>query len=279
MKSAQLVFAAATLALLVTDGPSALAQNEPQIYQSAPFVFDGTVVKTHASSSAEIPTSQNTMVVRADSVLKRPPSVAFRNGEEVTVAVSDSGSLRLGQRARFFADGVFFGKGIEVREIIHTALPTENGPGQPAAPSGEKLKKAAETARLRQQVNAAAAIVVGRVVAVTPAPLKNKLGAGHVSEHDADWQSAVVEVQSVVKGAPGKQVVVNFPGSMDVAWINDPKLKTGQEATLVLNHDHASGLPSRLFMAGAHVTAYTALRPGDVLPVSDAARLRELATQ
>jgi hypothetical protein len=40
-----------------------------------------------------------------------------------------------------------------------------------------------------------------------------------ISEHAPDWQEAVIAVQSVLKGASrAKEIVVRFPGSLDVMW-------------------------------------------------------------
>lgn len=266
------------LVLLLASGSEAFAQDQAALYQRAQFVFDGTIVRNHGSSSREIAASSNTIVVRADSVLKKPPSVLLRDGAELTIAVKERSSYEPGQRARFFADGIVFGTGIEVKEITHTKL-AQGTFAQSATASGEHLREQAETEQLRDKVKTAAAVVVGRVVEVLPAPLRNSSGSGHISEHDANWQNAVVEVQGIVKGSPGKQIVVHFPASIDVAWVNDPKLKVGQEATLILDRDHVSGLPNHLMMAGTVVTTYTALRPGDVLPASEAQRLREFAKQ
>jgi len=120
--------------------------------------------------------------------------------------------------------------------------------------------------------------VVGRVEAVRPATLAAARGRpGPVTEHDADWQEAVIQVESAIKGAkPGDRVVVRFPASLDVAWHGVPKFSKGQEGTFLLNPDSLSGSP-KATMGGAQVNAYVALTSQDVLPKQAAQRIRSLS--
>jgi hypothetical protein len=98
-----------------------------------------------------------------------------------------------------------------------------------------------------------------------------------ISEHDPDWQEAIVEVESEITGArDGQEIVIRFPGSLDVAWYGFPKFKPGQEGTFFLQKDHLSGLPKAI-LAGAEVNVYIAGTRQDVLAKSEAQRVRTLA--
>ncbi|HKV99013.1 MAG TPA: hypothetical protein VJN96_04275 [Vicinamibacterales bacterium] len=80
---------------------------------------------------------------------------------------------------------------------------------------------------------------VGRVRAAAPrAPRRNL--PGPITEHDPQWQEAVVEVTAVRKGRRvPRSVRVRFPASTDVAWARAPKLHAGQQGTFLLKREGA----------------------------------------
>src|SRR5438046_9271033 len=123
----------------------------------------------------------------------------------------------------------------------------------------------------------AAMVVAGRVEQVRPAELAAApTRPRRITEHDPDWQEAIIQVEDGIKGAQaGEQVVVRFPGSSDVAWVATPKFAVGQEGTFLLHKDSTSGLPLTM-VAGRSVPAYTALHKVDVLSKQDATRVRAL---
>src|SRR5207253_9612853 len=53
-------------------------------------VFSGTVSQLGATSFADVPRSAQTIVVRVDSVLKKPAPVSLTRGDNVTVEVKDT---------------------------------------------------------------------------------------------------------------------------------------------------------------------------------------------
>src|SRR2546429_7046055 len=113
-------------------------------------------------------------------------------------------------------------------------------------------------------------VVAGRVEQVRPADL----GAAptrpqRITEHDPDWQEAIIQVDDGIKGAQaGERVVVRFPGSRDVAWVGTPRFAPGQEGTFLLHKDSVTGSPLAM-VAGRSVQAYTALHQLDVLSKQD----------
>src|SRR5258705_8794961 len=75
-----------------TNNPAALAK------QSS-ITFVGTVTQVAASTLAAVPKSPQTIVVRVDSVLKKPATVSLKKGDTVTVEVKDPTAFHKGTRA------------------------------------------------------------------------------------------------------------------------------------------------------------------------------------
>jgi len=116
---------------------------------------------------------------------------------------------------------------------------------------------------LQNQLATAEAVVVGRVAGIRPAEIPH-LG----SEHDPDWYVAVIKVESVLKGEPGREVSLLFPHSDDVAWHNAPKFKEGQQGIWLLHRNQARlpGIENQL----------TALRPLDFHSREELSRVERL---
>jgi len=71
-------------------------------------------------------------------------------------------------------------------------------------------------------------------------------------------------VSAVLKGDSSLQeVVVLFPGSRDIAWVNAPRFRVGQEGIWILTRD-------------AKANGLTALDPLDFQAASELARVRRL---
>ena len=243
----------------------------PWVRQSD-IIFAGTVTR-----------AAETVVVRVDQVFEKPSAVSLMKGDSVTVLAARAGSLNRGMQATFYTTGWIYGRGITVREVGHETISP-----QLAAVAGGGTNTAQQdlVTRARQQVNdadlkariqAAAMVVVGRVEQIRPpaytgAPARPK----RFTEHDPDWQEAIIHVDDPIKGArPGDRVVVRFPASRDVAFVSTPKFATNQQGTFLLQKDTATGSPLTM-MAGQAVQAYTALHRLDVLPRQDAQRVRTL---
>lgn len=249
------------------------------LVKQSSIIFVGTVTKLGAVSFAGVPKSPQTIVVRVDAVLKKPAAVSLAKDSKVTVEVKDASAFQEGTQATFYAEGWILGAGVAVKEVGHeiapaTLAPTAVGEKQTEA---SRIQKQISDAELSARIKQADMVVVGRVVSVRPfatptmAPTRP-----HISEHAPNWQEAVIQVESGLKGAKANQkVVVRFPGSMDVAWYGAPKFKEGQEATFILKKDQVSGAPKSM-LAGVQVNAYTALKGGDALSKADAARVRAL---
>jgi hypothetical protein len=243
-------------------------------------IFSGTVSQLAATSFADVPKSAQTIVVKVDSVEKKPAAVSLKKGDSVTVEVKDPSAFQEGAHAKFYTDGWIFGSGIAVKELGHE-LGAAVAPAQAASagkPSGQGKDEISDQ-ELMDRMKASDFVVVGRVTDVhkwnVPKP---KSGApSRVTEHDPDWHEAVVEVQSVLKGGKvkGNKVIVRFPNRNDVAWISSPKFAKNQRGIFCLNRDKSAGA-STTSMGGQQANVYTCLGHGDALPISEEARLRSL---
>ena len=112
----------------------------------------------------------------------------------------------------------------------------------------------------------------------TGADMQSSVGRGsRISEHDPDIAEAMITVVDAIKGAqPGRELVVRFPASNDVMWYNYPKFQPGETGVFILQPD---SLPrgANALVQGAEVPTFTIPRQSDVLPASEADRVRSAA--
>jgi len=264
--------------LLALPGAAALGQmSRATLVKQSDIIFIGTVTQVGAVAVPEVPASDRTVVVHVDQVLEKPAAVALGAGDSVTVQTAQPGSLKPGSQATFYTTGWIFGQGVAVREVGHEL---GHSPvvvaDQQAAVARTRLEM--NDAELKAHIQKAAMVVAGRVEQVRPAELAGGAPAHRtrISEHDPQWQEAIIQVQDGIKGAQaGEQVVVRFPTSLDVAWVGTPRFTVGQEGTFLLHRDSTTGSPETV-LAGRSVPAYTALHKLDVLPKQDALRIRVL---
>ncbi len=222
-------------------------------------------------------------VVRVDQVFEKPDAVSLMKGDSVAVVAARAGSppLNPGMQATFYTTGWIYGRWITVREVGHEPigpqLATAAGTGTAQQDLVAGARQQVNDADLKARIQTAAMVVVGRVEQIRPpaytgAPARPK----RFTEHDPNWQEAIIHVDEGLKGATaGERVVVRFPGSRDVAFVATPRFAAGQEGTFLLRKDTATGSPLAL-MAGQTVQAYTALHRLDVLSKQDAQHVRTL---
>ena len=73
---------------LLTPAAAALPQGtqiQAAVINQSTIVFAGTVSQLGATSFADVPKSAQTIVVRVDSILKKPSAVSLKKGDSVTV--------------------------------------------------------------------------------------------------------------------------------------------------------------------------------------------------
>jgi hypothetical protein len=192
------------------------------------FVFLGEVVQTSASTVELVEATKETAVVRVERVLRAPDDLGAGKGSEVTVRLASA--AKKGQRAVFFTIGWVSGEGLAVQEVGRQA------PGDPEAiekQMGDVVGKD-EIAELRRRVKEASAVAVGEVAET------RSLGGKEVppaSEHDPQWRTAIVVVQSGEKGdmKEGQRVEVAYPSSDDVMWFRAPKPQKGDRAVFLMH--------------------------------------------
>ncbi len=267
-------FVIVSIALLWFAAAPAAAQGRVTWVRQSDIIFAGTVTRAG--------------VVRVDQVFEKPDAVSLMKGDSVAVLAARAGSppLNPGMQATFYTTGWIYGRWITVREVgreaIGPQLATVTGAGAGGTAQQDLVARARQQvndADLKARIQAAAMVVVGRVEQLRPmeygrpaTPARPK----RFTEHDPNWQEAIIHVDEGLKGATaGERVVVRFPGSRDVAFVGTPRFAAGQEGTFLLRKDSATGSPLSL-MAGQTVQAYTALHRLDVLPKQDAPHVRTL---
>src|SRR6266581_3934216 len=251
--------------------PLSAQMSRAALVRQSDIIFAGTVTRAG--------------VIRVDQVFEKPAAVSLMKGDSVTVLPARAGSppLKPGMQATFYTTGWIYGRWITVREVGHEAigpqLATVAGTGTAQQDLVAKARQQVNDADLRARIQAAAMVVVGRVEQLRPmeyGPTGAPARPRRFTEHDPNWQEAIIHVDEGLKGATaGERVVVRFPGSRDVAFVGTPRLAAGQEGTFLLRKDTATGSPLSL-MAGQTVQAYTALHRLDVLSKQDAPHVRTL---
>jgi hypothetical protein len=274
MHTRSTILLAVALALPGSEGVAQMSR--AALVKQSDIIFIGTVTQVGAVAVPEVPASNRTVVVRVDQVLEKPAAVALAAGDSVTVETVRAGSLKPGTQATFYTTGWSFGRGVAVREVGHEPgrSPVVAAIQQEAV---SRARLAVNDAELRAHIQKAAMVVAGRVEQVRPAELTAAPARPkRISEHDPQWQDAIIQVEEGMKGAQaGERVVVRFPGSRDVAWVGAPRFAVGQEGTFLLHKDSTTGSPVAM-IAGRSVPAYTALHKVDVLPRQDAPLIRAM---
>jgi hypothetical protein len=267
-------FLAGTLcvSLLAVAALPQATSNQAALVKQSSIVFAGTVSQLGATSFAGVPKSAQTIVVRVDSVLKKPAAVSLKKGDNVTVELKDPSAFQQGTQATFYTEGWIFGSGVAVKELGHELGPSRGETSKPAVADEKQISDQ----ELQDRLNVADFVVIGRVTDVHRwKPPKS--ATTRVSEHDPDWHEAIVQVQSVLKGGQvkGNKLVVRFPGRNDVAWVHSPKFDKNQQGIFCLNKDQTSGVATEK-VGGRQLAVYTCLGHGDSLPMSDVPRVRAL---
>jgi len=250
----------------------------------APFVFEGSVKSLAASNVAAVPADARTVVVQVDHVRHAPRAMAGFAGQDVTVRLAPGESLRAGEQAVFFAEGLVFGDHLAVQSLGHDPVIAQEARAALAGASPV-------VHQLRNRIDVARAVVSGQVSAVRsphqPAAVaaKGRRSAaapeGRISEHAPFWQDAVITVSQVHKGRARKQVVVRFPSSTDVRWRSAPKFKKGQKGTWLLHAGAGVGARAAPRAAAAKralaaPSVYTALDPNDFQPSTESAVVKAM---
>ncbi len=259
---------------LVFCSPVRAQEFDRELMKRASVAFIGTVVRQNAVTFPAVPRSAETAVVRIDHVLEKPSAIALRSGDSVTLRLNDPSLLPENSPATFYADGWIVGTGVALVEVGHTPVSAPDAAQrEQAGRNFLTLKRQLVEEDLRARIDGASLVALGKVVAVQPAVQDRRF----ITEHDPDWKEAVVRVETAIKGANvGDDIVIRFPGSMDVAYYRIPKLTVGDEPLVLAAKDTVSGLPPAM-LAGKPTEAFIIQSPGDVLTKDDLERVQQAA--
>jgi len=232
----------------------------------APFIFEGSV-KALANSNVEaVPADKKTAVVTVDHVRHSPRVLAAFAGKEITVRMAPDEKLKAGDRAVFYAESLVFGHNLAVQSLGHEPVISH------ASAIAEAVRPAVR--QLRSRMDAAQAVVSGRVTEVRPpadVTVRTAVASmgrprGRISEHEPFWKEAVIDVSTVHKGPQRKNVVVRFPASTDIQWYKSPKFSEGQTGTWLLHSDAPPHRAAALATSAPVSDTFTCLDPDDFHP-------------
>lgn len=215
---------------------------------TAGVAFTGVVSQAGATAVADVVPDDRTVIVDVEEVFKAPPAIGLVPGGRVTVQLSANlPALPPGERATFFATGWVYADAVAVREIGRLPADAAIEPailaGGPAAgvSRAEVLRDDLAQAEVLAHARAAAAVVRGKVVALSEVP-----GPVPPREHSPRLWVAVLTVDVVEKGeipvTAGEltRVSVSYPNSQDIRWRDALKPKAN-EAGLWLLHPPEPG--------------------------------------
>jgi hypothetical protein len=228
---------------------------------AADFIFSGTVLRAHAAT-IDLEDATGCAIVRVDRILVGGDAFRPLTGRAITVRLRQPEQARETDRRVYFTKGWHWGEDIGVIELNSVTAPS--GPELRRMQSDiERQRQQQSDRELTERLRTAELVVIGRVVSVRRAELP-----ALPTEHDPNWQEAVIEVASVLRGTqPGARVTILFPGTDDPMWRAAPKYRRGTEGVWLLRP---------LTFEGKPLPRLTAPHPEDFRPRSDEARIRRL---
>ena len=216
--------------------------------QQSGFVFEARLEQLGASNATGYPSAAETAIVHISRIIKSTSTLSGYNDQRITVHLQSPVTLKVGDQAVFFTHGVHYGEGLVVGEVGHS-------PGA-AATNQAELSSAAQASddfEFQQRLAQAELVITGRAGDPKPhpnsqmAPVDPIPGKRPVSEHDPDWWTTTVTLESVEKGThSGPTHEVAFSNSMDIAWYCAPKIKAGDHGVFLLHNRsvHGKAVPS-----------------------------------
>ena len=238
----------------------------PPTPPEAQFVFRGTVLERGTATMAEVDVSDETIVVRVEDVLHGVEMLHDFTGQAITVKLSSGQEVTEQQEYIFHTNGWLFGASIAV---VAVAI-------EPAGDESAQQLRAAVSAAPAERAKARAAnadlVIAGQVTQVTQVP---RPPGAPISEHEPEWQEAVVRVHHVARGGRGRRpgtVTIRFAASRDVRWAKAPKFGVGQEGLWMLGDKTQEGSALRA-AAGVPKDQYLVIEPEDFYPKEAAARV------
>jgi hypothetical protein len=215
-------------------------------------IFSGKVLKVRASAMPGVPVNDKTVIVAVEELFTPTGFLGDLTKTNITVQLTQSPPIQVGERAVFFTNGWIYGEGVAVVEVSHLRLEGDTSAVRRAI--NEAMKRS-EDRKVRDRLERANLVIVGRVLETRPV----KDYQGPISEYAPEWWEAVIAVEAVKKGKlQDEQLVILFPASLDEVWIDSPKFERGQEGVWILQRDQQEKGSPMMRLPG-----YTALDPLD----------------
>jgi hypothetical protein len=242
----------------------------------SPVVVLGSVTRVAASEEPLLASSRATVVIKIQRMFAGSEFAGDQTGRIATVILSEPRSLKVGSEVLFFGNPRFIGKTLTIADEGELPAPRiEVGEIPVALARGIQARR---DAPVRARLALAALVFRGTVESVRPAENSEEKAAEPRTEHDPEWQLAVVRVTRGVRGVKDGDVIpIIFSASRDIVWFNSPKLQTGGQI-LVLAHPPQED--ELRLLRGARISslvkeqrAFIVSQPYDVLPVQDEKRL------
>lgn len=244
-----------------------MANNIDDLVRQSKYIIRGTIQKLNAATMSAISDTTNTVVARVDEVLQAPKTLDDYTGRDITIQLSTSRGVKVGQQAVFFTNSWLYGESIAVLEVGRVAARKDlTGLRKQIADADQRIADQA----LQTRIDLAELIIVGKVFEARPVQKEGQRGP--ITEHDPDWWEAEIEIESVEKGQfPETRIIELFPHSTDEMWIDSPKFHVNQEGIWILQRDQkVKGLPV------LRIPGYTALDPLDFQPKDQLEYIRML---
>ena len=270
--------------VMASDWTRAQDESAKALTERSSIVVAGKVLRVNASLEPLQAASQQTVIIAITKMYSGANIAGDQTGRSATVVLSRPlPALSVGAEAVFFGNPLFVGKSLTIADQGETL----GGAAMPAAAAIEGLTQARRDQPLAARMASASLVFQGKVEgerALAPQAERPGPSRGASSEHDPEWHVATVRVVSSIRGGEqGALVNVIFPASRDVVWFNSPKLTVGEEAIFITHMPEpevkellqAPGVKALLEERPAEVVS----EPFDVVPVSDAPRVRALATK
>lgn len=279
MRKKQLWHFAILMGLLCGGALGAWSQTESAtgLALRSAIVVQGKVEKTEASQEPLLAPTSSTVVIKITRMLTGAEFAGDQTGRLATVILSKPGSVKTGTEMLFFGNPRFIGKTLTIADVGELPAPAEEATSLALARGIQGRRDAPIRARLAL----AAMVFRGIVESVKPLETTEGKDGALTSEHDPEWQLAMVKVTEAFRGTQnGTMVAVLFPASRDIMWFNSPKLKPGQEA-LFLPH---RPMPEELHLTRTtsvlrvveETRAFVVSQPYDVLAPAEEKRLTGL---
>jgi hypothetical protein len=224
------------------------------------------VLQRGTATLAEVPINERTIVARVDEIVHGPEILEDYTGQPITVQLGSRQNVTEGREYVFHTTGWIFGASLAV--VCLSVSPAVAGAVQRAQAAISSRSARAVSARASR----AELVVSGQVMQVRHVP---RQPGAPITEHDPQWQEAVVRVHQVARGSRARQsqdVTVRFAASPDVRWAKAPKFAVGQEGVWMLGDKTKEGAAMRA-AASVPKNQYLVVEPEDFYPKEHGARV------